>query len=550
MLLTRNLWLFIAALASTCLLAGCFMVGPDFSRPSVKANGQYQTTSKTEFTESLGENSNRILDPVEWWQSFNDPTLNALLKQAAAQNLTLQQAAIRIYQLQAQLGVTDATILPTVALNGSYANTRNSNLQEITNNSDNLAFKNVVVQLNWELDFWGKARRGIESSLNSYMSGVAAYYSADVSLTADVANTYINIRNNEELIAVARTNLALQKESLRIAGARFKYGATSMLDLSQAQAQYEQTKAQIPALIASLKKTQHAMSILLGEPPDYYEKTYGNTKGTLKPPSELGVGMPIDLLRRRPDVLQAEFAAASQSSLIGVNKAQLFPAFTLGGTFGYANSNFGSQPTGSLFSWGNNSTGVSAGLYLPLFYRGALIDQVRVQDAVFQQSILAYQNLVLNAQKEVEDSLITISTSKSSVEDYSRGVIAAKSAADMALERYKAGQNDYNTVIVAQQSLLSMQNSLVQTQSNELIGYVGAFKALGGGWSADMTPPKLPGGIVTEMTDRTDWGSVLTKTGEPLNVQAGKLVLPNQQVPTEGGAPIKSPTPTQGSAAP
>ena len=201
------------------------------------------------------------------------------------------------------------------------------------------------------------------------------------------------------------------------------------------------------------------------------------------------MGMPIDLLRRRPDVLQAEFAAASQSSLIGVNKAQLFPAFTLGGTFGYANSNFGSQSTGSLFSWGNNSTGVSAGLYLPLFYRGALIDQVRVQDAVFQQSILAYQNLVLNAQKEVEDSLITISTSKSSVEDYSRGVIAAKSAADMALERYKAGQNDYNTVIVAQQSLLSMQNSLVQTQSNELIGYVGAFKALGGGWSADMTPP-------------------------------------------------------------
>ena len=185
MLLTRNLWLFIAALASTCLLAGCFMVGPDFSRPSVKANGQYQITSKTEFTESLGENSNRILDPVEWWQSFNDPTLNALLKQAAAQNLTLQQAAIRIYQLQAQLGVTDATILPTVALNGSYANTRNSNLQEITNNSDNLAFKNVVVQLNWELDFWGKARRGIESSLNSYMSGVAAYYSADVSLTAE-----------------------------------------------------------------------------------------------------------------------------------------------------------------------------------------------------------------------------------------------------------------------------------------------------------------------------------------------------------------------------
>ena len=550
MKISKKSWLLSTTLASTCLLAGCFMVGPDFSRPSVKAGDQYTATAKTQFTESLGENSNKILDPVEWWQSFNDPTLNALLKQAAAQNLTLQQAAIRIYQLQAQLGVTDATILPTVALSGSYSNTRNSNLQEITNSPGNLVFNNAVVQLNWELDFWGKARRGIESSLSSYMSGVAAFYSADVSLSADVANTYINIRNNEELIAVAKTNLALQKESLRIAGARFKYGATSMLDLSQAQAQYEQTKAQIPALIASLKKTQHAMSILLGEPPDYYEKTYGNTKGSLKPPTELGVGMPRDLLRRRPDVLQAEFAAAAQSSLIGVNKAQLFPTFTLGGNFGYANSNFGGGSTGSLFSWANNSTGISAGLSLPLFYRGAIVDQVRVQDAVFQQSILAYQNLVLNAQKEVEDSLVAISTSKSAVEDYTRGVIAAKSAADMALERYKAGQNDYNTVIVAQQSLLSMQSSLVQTKSNELIGYVGAFKALGGGWTADMTPPKLPANTVAEMTERTDWGNVLTKTGEPLNVKASKLVLPNQPVPTEGVAPIQSTTPTQGSAAP
>jgi len=550
MLLPRNLRLHVTLLASTSLLAGCFMVGPDFTRPAAKAVDRYQTTKQTEFTESLGENSNKILDPVEWWKSFNDPTLNALLKEAASQNLTLQQTAIRIYQLQAQLGVSDAAILPTLALSGSTESTRNSNLQEITNSPSNLRFNNVIVQLNWELDFWGKARRGIESSLNSYLSGVAAFYSADVSLTADVANTYINIRNNEELIAVANANLALQKESLRIAGARFKYGATSMLDLSQAQAQYEQTKAQIPALIANLKKTQNAMSILLGEPPDYYEKKYGNTKGSLKPPNELGVGMPRDLLRRRPDILQAEFFAASQSALIGVNKALLYPTFTLGGTFGYATSNFGGASPGSLFSWANNTSGVSAGLYLPLFYRGALVDQVRVQDAVFQQSILAYQNLVLNAQKEVEDSLAVISTSKSAVVDYSRAVIAAKSAADMALGRYIAGQNDYNTVIIAQQSLLSIQNSLVQTKSNELVGYVGAFKALGGGWSAEMAPPKLPESMVAEMTDRTDWGKVLTKTGEPFNVQAGKFLLPNQSLPAQGVTPMKSTTPTQGSAAP
>lgn len=540
----RNSIAYQLAVVGALMLTGCLMVGPDYSRPQVKTAEEYKPTTQTEFTESLGENSNKIIDPVKWWESFNDPTLNALLKEAAAQNLSLQQTALRIYQLQAQLGISDATLLPTAALSASYSNNRNSSLQEILNNSNNLVFKNAMVQLNWELDFWGKSRRGIESSLNSYLSGVAAFYSADVSLTADVANTYINIRNNEALIAVAKTNLELQKESLRIANARFKYGATSMLDLSQAQAQYEQTKARIPDLIASLKKAQHAMSILLGEPPDYYEKKYGNTKGSLRAPSELGVGMPIDLLRRRPDVLQAELTAASQSALIGVNKAQLFPSFTLGGTFGYATSNYGGLTSGSLFSWGNNSSGVSAGLYLPLFYRGAIVDQVRVQDAIFQQSLLAYQNQVLNAQKEVEDALITISTTKSSAEDYTRGVIAAKSAADLALERYKSGQNDYTTVITAQQSLLSIENSLVQTKSNELIGYVGAFKALGGGWTAQMTPPKLPQTMVSEMNERTNWGSVLNKAGDPLTVKAGKLVTPNPPIPTQNIQP------NQGSAAP
>lgn len=557
--LPRNTITHALIISGTLMLAGCMMVGPDFARPPVKAVDQYKPTAQTEFTESLGENSNKILDPVEWWKSFNDPTLNALLKQATAQNLTLQQTALRIYQLQAQLGVSDAALLPSANLSASYSNTRNSAIQEVINDPNNLVSKNALVQVSWEIDFWGKNRRGIQSSLSSYLSGVAAFYSADVSLTADVANTYINIRNYEELIMVAKTNLALQKESLRIAGARFKYGATSMLDLSQAQAQYEQTKAQIPALIANLKKNQHAMSILLGGPPEYYEKTYGYTKGSLKPPSELGVGMPRDLLRRRPDVLQAEFDAASKSALIGVSKAQLFPTFTLGGLFGYATSNYGTLSSANLFSWGNNSSGVNAGISLPLFYRGAIVDQVRVQDAIFQQSLLAYQNQVLNAQKEVEDSLITISTTKSSKEDLTRGVIAAQSAADLALERYKAGQNDYTTVITAQQNLLNIQNSLVQTSSNELIGYVGAFKALGGGWTADMTPPKLPDQMVADMTDRTDWGSVLTRTGDPLTVKASKFLVdspdPLKSAPTAVPTTLNTPSntttpPTQGSAAP
>ncbi len=296
-----------------------------------------------------------------------------------------------------------------------------------------------------------------------------------------------------------------------------------MLDLNQAQAQYDQTKAEIPGLYASLKKTQYAMSLLLGEVPDYYEKNYGTTKNSLKIPPQLGVGIPKDLLRRRPDIIQAEYTTASQSALIGVNKAALYPSLSLGGTFGFSNSNYGSTSSDNLFSWGNNSSTISGGLLFPLFYRGAIVDQIRVQDAIFQQSLLAYQSQVLTAQKEVEDALISISTSKSSSVDLKSAVTAASSAANLSLERYKAGQSDYTTVITAQQSLLKVQNSDIQNASNQLLGYVAAFKALGGGWPAEMKAPALPSEIIKEMQDRTDWGKVLTNQQDPSNVQVGKF---------------------------
>ncbi len=514
----------LTALLSLCMtLGGCMSVGSDYSRPPVKTGDQFTPSSDTVITAAIDQSTDQKIDPVKWWENFGDPTLNGLLQKVKSQNLSLQQSALRVYQYQSLLGISNSQLLPTVNLSGSSVSSKNSSLQEVTNNSNNLILNSLAMQLSWELDFWGKFRRGIESSYTSYLSTIAAYYSADVSLSADVANTYINIRNYESLIEVANTNLVLQAESLRIASARFKYGATSMLDLSQAQAQYDQTKADIPGLYASLKKAQYAMSLLLGEVPGYYEKNYGDTKASLKAPPALGVGIPKDLLRRRPDVIQAEYTAASQSALIGVNKAALYPSLSLGGSFGFANSNYGTTSSSNLFSWGNNASSISGGILFPLFYRGAIVDQIRVQDSIFQQSLLAYQNQVLTAQKEVEDALISISTSKSSSEDLRRAVVAATSAANLSVERYKTGQNDYTTVISAQQSLLKVQNSNIQTTSNQLLGYVAAFKALGGGWSVSMIAPVLPTEMIKDMQDRTDWGRVLTNQQDPSNVRVGKF---------------------------
>lgn len=506
------------------ILSGC-MVGPDYSRPDSKVQREFSQPVKSEFTEEIPTHPGTLLNPVKWWMGFNDPTLSTLLARAAKDNLSLQNAALRIYQARASLGVADATLLPTLGLGGSAARTNQpSPLTQATGASPYSNSQSLIVQANWEIDFWGKYRRGIESATSSLIATAAAYYAADTSLASEVANTYISIRNYEALKDVATTNLALQAESLRIAQSRYRNGATSLLDLSQAQSQYEQTKADIPAIIASLKKSQYAMSLLLGELPNYYELNFGKTKGTIKPPRALEVGIPKDLLRRRPDVLQAEYAAAAQSALIGVNVAALYPSFSLSGYFGFQNATFNNSTQTSLFSWDNRNTSISGSFMFPLFYRGAIVDQIRVQDAVFQQSVLTYQNQVLLAQKEVEDALISISTTRSSAEDLKKSVTAARQAASLALDRYKAGQNDYNTVIIAQQQLLAVQNSLVQTTTNNLLGYVAAFKALGGGWSGNMSMPQLPEQMVQTMRARSDWGSALNDPSDLRLVKSSETI--------------------------
>jgi NodT family efflux transporter outer membrane factor (OMF) lipoprotein len=505
------------------------MVGPDFEQPAVSVKQQWQAETGSEFAAAVETVRDAQINPVNWWSQFNDPTLDRLLEIAGSQNLSLQAAAVRIYQARAQLGVSDATLLPTVVANG-----------QATRTNDGSTTREAMLQGTWELDFWGKYRRGIESTFASYQSAIAAYYNADVSLASSVARTYINIRNLESLIRVARTNLALQGESLRIADARYRAGQTSLLALSQAQTRFQQTKAQIPGLVSRLNRQQNAMSILLGQQPGYFEANFGGVKNALKAPQVLNVGIPKDLLRRRPDVALAEYQAASQSALIGVREADLYPSFSLQGTFGYLNSSMSvsGSPT---FKFEGSSANGGGSFYLPLFYRGAIRDQVRVQDAVFQQAILNYQNTVLSAQAEVEDALTQIATSQKAAQDYAQALRSAREAARLALDLYEAGQSDYNVVIVAQQTLLSVQNDLVQTRTDALLGYVDAFKALGGGWSGELKVPPLPNEMVAQMKERTDWGKMLDHPDTPRLISAFGLdeVGP---VPTTAGSPATANT--------
>lgn len=426
-----------------------------------------------------------------WWQQFGDPTLVTLLEMARTANPSMQSAALRIAQAQAQLGITQTGMHPSVQLSTGASFTKPDTISQILGKTDGSTAAQFALQSSWEPDFWGKVRRGVESDQASFMSSVAAYRAAQVSLEASVASTYFGWRTLGLRLDIAEGNLKQQADSLRIADARFRGGATSELDRHQAQTQYEQTQAQIPLLRASLQQAAHALSILLGQAPDYFDKAFSVRGDLSQPPTVLPGTLPLDLLQRRPDVVQAELAAIAQLARIGQAQAALYPSFSLSGSFGFQASDAGNQRLSDIFSWNNQVRSISAGLLFPIFDRGRIKNQVKVQDALFEQALRSYETQVLKAQQEVEDALANIASGNAARLSLLRARDAVRRSADLSMQRYLAGASDYTTVTTSEQARLQVEDALQQTEGNLLQAWVAVFRALGGGWDGDLTPPEF-----------------------------------------------------------
>lgn len=496
-------------------MTACTKVGPDFETPEAKVSNEWAENEDKALPETPFKSD-------KWWEALNDPALNRLIDEAYKNNYSLQIAGVRILEARAQLGVAIGQTYPQQqALTGDYTAARQSpnsstaipipELQTLNTQSTQFG-----LSASWEIDFWGKFRRAVESADASLMSSIAAYDSALVTLTADVASTYITIRTFEEQIRIARANVEIQKESLRIAKVRYEEGETNLLDVEQALTELAQTEAQIPGLETSLRQARNALAVLLGVPPARVRALLEGPSAIPSAPLQIAVGIPKDLLRRRPDVRQAELVAASQSAQIGVAKAQLYPAFSLIGFFGFASSNVGSASLSDVFTWGSRTGSIGPSMTFPFLNYGQLTNQVRAQDAAFQRAALAYQNTVLQAQKEVEDGLAAYLMAQQSVAKYRNAARSAARSADLALVRYREGQTDYTTVLTAQQQLLAVQNSLAISLGNIPQGLVSVYRALGGGWELRDGNDFVPNDIKEAMAKRTDWGNLL----DPANHQA------------------------------
>jgi NodT family efflux transporter outer membrane factor (OMF) lipoprotein len=485
---------------------GCTKVGPDFHPPEASISPDW-----IEAEDSRVERGPQT-DYRNWWQVFDDPTLNRLIDQAYKENLPLRIAGLRVLEARAQLGIAVGELYPQSQQafgNLQYNRPSGHAPQTIVGSNQGYWQSEIGLSASWELDFWGKFRRAVESGNAGWLASMANYDSALVSLTADVAISYIQIRTLEKRIDIARRNVETQRENLKIAEARYQYGTASQLDVDQAGAALYNTEASIPPLEIQLRQAKNALSVLLGLPPSHLTEELSGPPEIPVSPAQVIVGIPADLLRRRPDIRSAELLAAAQCARIGVAKADLYPAFSLGGVFGFLSSDFGPFNLSDMFQWSSRSIQAGPSFQWNIFNYGQITNNVRVQDARFQELLTNYQNTVLIAQRDVEDNLAAFLKAQGQAGFLARGVTAAKNALDLALQQYREGTVDFTTVLVAQQSLLSGQDNLAATLGNISTSLVGVYRALGGGWEVREGRDLIPPGTKEEMAKRTDWGRLL-----------------------------------------
>ena len=425
---------------------------------------------------------------------------------------------MRVLEARAQLSVAGGFLWPQQQQLGARAAK-----VKLSENAPNVSIADrsywnhqVGFDAAWELDIWGRFRRGVEAADAGYLASVAGYHDALVTITAEVARAYVLLRTFENRLALAKRNVGLQRDSKRIAEVRHRNGLVPELDVAQASSLLSDTEAVVPRLESGIRQTKHALSTLLGRPPSQLADLLGDERaGAIpKPPARVAIGAPIDLLRRRPDVRRAELAAAAQSAVIGIAASELYPRFTLFGSIGLATSDRGGVQSnrasvGDLVDAGSLTYVVGPTFSWPILNYGRLRNQVRVQDARFQQLVLNYQDIVLNAAREVEDALVGFIREQTTARALDASVASAERSVELAISQYRAGLVTYQRVVDTQRFLVRQQDRATESHGRVALGLVAAYKAIGGGWQLNAGEPAVSTEVREQMKARTNWGPLL-----------------------------------------
>jgi NodT family efflux transporter outer membrane factor (OMF) lipoprotein len=497
--------LFVTAL----WFSGCAL-GPDFTTPDAELNDEWMAAEEPVFT---GEPA----DPREWWKVFNDPVLDDLVDRLLSENLTLQQAALRMYQARARRSAVWMLTMPARFVSGAalHVNESETVMPDVdvtippspitipapeVSISDSLEVYELNFDAVWELDLWGKNRRKVEAADAQFLASMARYDDVLVSLIAELAATYIRYRTLEQRIAITERNIEIQRGLLERAERRHADGVGPEFDVHLLRSLLANTQAWLPALQAAHYQAQNSICVMLGQPPHDLDEELGGGRAIPTAPAEVPLGIPADLLRRRPDVRRVEQLVAAQTPEIGIAKSNLLPRFSLLGSIGLASSH-----SGDLFE-SDSVQGAYGGIFQwDIFFWPGHIANIRVQDAQLQELIERYRLTVLRAAAEVENSCNSFLRAQERVALYTEGVDASRRAVRVSEEEYGGGDIQIASILAALDFLRRQEDQVTTSQGDIALSLVAVYKALGGGWEIRGKQSPLREKTIKEMEERTNW---------------------------------------------
>lgn len=473
----------VLLIAGLLLLIGGCTVGPNYQKPDLAVPSKWQEAQQTGI-------DTRSAELTRWWTSFNDPLLDSLVERAVRSNLDLRLAEARIREARASRGVIAADAWPTINISGSYSRSRASE-NAFSFSSQGAGGSSPFVgsatepqnlfktgfDASWEIDVFGGVRRSVEAADATIEANVETRRDVLVTLLGDVARNYIDLRGFQRQLAVARANLKAQQDTLDLTKVRFQAGLASDLDVAQQEGQLNTTAAQIPTLESSLKQAAYRLDVLLGSQPGALWDELSKAGAIPSLPPEVLVGLPSELLRRRPDIRIAERQLAAATAQIGAATADLFPKFSLTGTAGLQSISASDWFTGRSRAWSIGPT-----VSWPIFDAGRIRANIEVRNAQQEQALAQYEKTILAALGDVETSLVNYSREQARYRSLSDAVAANRRAVEMSNELYIRGLVDFLNVLENQRSLYASENDLAQSEATMASNLVSLYKALGGGW--------------------------------------------------------------------
>ncbi len=469
----------ITGFVAMALLSACAPVGPNYQKPQIAVPDAWHQAISREMKKQAGASLQT------WWKIFDDATLNELIEQARTSNLNLKIALSGIAASRARLGVVSGREFPDADVLGSFTRFKHSDhgpLKQLTPPGGFDAQNMFMLGLDalWEIDVFGRIRRQIEAAGAQYQASIEDYRDVLVTLFAEVALAYVEIRSCQRQIECAEANAVIQRKMLKLTRTRYESGISSKLDMAQALSNLSNTEAAIPPFRIRLNSIMNRLAVLLDTNVETLQAKLGKPAPIPIPREDIGIGVPADLLRQRPDIRMAEKELAAHTALIGSATAELYPRFAISGFFGLETGTFSDLGSGSSLYWGIRSP-----VKWNFFSGGKIRSNIAFHKEIARRDLFKYRDTVLRAMKEVKNAIVAHNQEKIRRNWLLAAVAATKEAVDLVVVQYETGLTDFNNVLTTQKSLFNQQDQLVASQAGVVLNLIRLYKALGGGWPVE-----------------------------------------------------------------